>query len=319
MLKPSAAIGQLHELGRRRPLLLLGISTVAFSTAPVFIQASSTSGPVFAFWRSWIGIVVTFAAVTLAGRFDLALPRGREWRLPVWAGFLNAVSMTMFMTAVKFTSVVDISLLTMLNPVLIALWAIPMFGERPGLRFRLRTLVAMLGSALVVLGGSIGPGGHPLGIALGTLSVLCWSLQFVSVKRARGTMDTIPLTVGMLASSTLFVSLFCFVTRADVWNLSGADMLNVAAVVAVPGAIGAMLLFWSLRWVPANVPPLMSLPMPFLAAAMAWFFLGEGVTLVHVGGGSITLVGVAAALLSRSGKALLATEYTRPTASPPLV
>lgn len=273
----------------------------------------------FAFWRSWVGIVVIFAAVTLTGRFDLALPRGREWRFPVWAGFFNAASMTMFMTAVKFTSVVDISLLTMLNPVLIALWAIPMFGERPGLRFRLWTLVAILGSAVVILGGSTGPDGDPLGIALGTLSVLCWSLQYVSMKRARGTMDTIPLTMGMLAVSTLFVSLFCFVTRANIWNLSGADILNVAGVVAVPGGVGAMLLFWSLRWVPANVPPLMSLPMPFLAAAMAWFFLGEGVTLVHVGGGAITLAGVATALLSRSGRALLATEYTSPTASSPLV
>lgn len=318
MLKPPA-IGQLRELGSRRPLLLLSISTVAFSTAPVFIQASSTSGPVFAFWRSWVGIVATVAVVTLAGRVDLAFPRGREWWIPVWAGFFSAASTIMFMTAVKFTSVVDISLLTMLNPVLIALWAIPMFGERPGLRFRLWTVVAMFGSAVVILGGSTGPDGHPLGIALGTMSVLCWSLQFVSMKRARGTMDTIPLTVGVLAVSTLFVSLFCFVTRADIWNLSGADMLNVAGVVVVPGGIGAMLLFWSLRWVPANVPPLMSLPMPFLAAAMAWFFLGEGVTPVHVGGGAITLVGVATALLSRSGKALLATDYTRPTASPPIV
>ena len=300
-------------------MLLLSISTVAFSTAPVFIQASSTSGPVFAFWRSWVGIVATVAVVTLAGRFDLAFPRGREWWIPVWAGFFSAASTIMFMTAVKFTSVVDISLLTMLNPVLIALWAIPMFGERPGLRFRLWTVVAMFGSAVVILGGSTGPDGHPLGITLGTLSVLCWSLQFVSMKRARGTMDTIPLTVGVLAVGTVFVSLFCFVTRADIWNLSGADMLNVAGVVVVPGGIGAMLLFWSLRWVPANVPPLMSLPMPFLAAAMAWFFLGEGVTPVHVGGGAITMVGVAAALLSRSGKALLATDYTRPTASPPIV
>ena len=318
VLKPSTAIGQLRDLGSRRPLLLLSVSAVAFGTAPIFIQASSTTGPVFAFWRSWIGIMAIFSAVTLSGRFRIAFPRGREWKLPVWAGFFNAVSMVMFMTAVKFTSVVDISLLTMLNPVLIALWAIPMFGERPGLRFRLWTPVAILGSGVVILGGSTGPDGDPLGITLGAMSVLCWSLQFVSMKRARATMDTIPLMVGMLVVSSLFVSLFCFATRAAVWSLSGTDMLYVVGVVVVPGG-GAMLLSWSLRWVPANVPPLMYLPAPFLAAAMAWFFLGEGVTPVHVGGGVITLVGVAAALLSRSGKALPATEYTRPTTSPPPV
>ena len=260
---------------------------------------------------------MTFAVIALARRFDLALPRGRDWRLPAWAGFFNSVSTVMFMTAVKYTSVADVSLLTMLNPVLIALWAIPMFGERPGPRFRLWTVVAILGSAVVILGGSTGPEGNPLGIALGALSVAAWSVQFVIMKLARRTMNTIPLTMGMLAVSALFVSLFCFATRQEIWNLSGPDVLNVLGVVVVPGGIGAILLTWSLRWVPANVPPLMNLPMPFLAAAMAWFFLGEGVTAVHVGGGAITLVGVAVALLSRSGKALLAAEHTDRTPAPP--
>ena len=268
---------------------MIGLSVVAFSTAPVFVQASSTSGPVFAFWRSWIGIAVTLAAVALAGRFDLALPGGREWKIPAWAGFFNAVSTTAFMIAVKFTSVADVSLLTMLNPVLIALWAIPLFGERPGMRFRLWTLVAILGSSVVILGGSTGPDGNPIGIALGVLSVISYSLQFVTLKLARGTMDTMPLTIGYLLVSGLFVSLFCLATRQDIWQVTSTDMVYVLGLVVVPGGLGAILLTWSLRWVPANVPPLMNLALPFLAGAMAWFFLGEAVTPVHVGGGAVTL------------------------------
>ena len=316
-MNPPLAIKRLRDLGARRPLILIGTSVVAFSTAPVFVQASSTTGPVFAFWRSWIGIVVTFAVIAMAGRFDLVLPRGREWKIPAWAGFFHAVSTTMFMTAVKFTSVADVSLLTMLNPVFIALWAIPLFGERPGMRFRLWTLVAILGSSVVILGGSTGPDGNPLGIALGALSVLSWSFQYVTMKVGRRTMHTIPLTMGMLVVSALFVSLFCLATRQPIWDLTGADILNVLGVVVVPGGIGAILLTWSLRWVPANVPPLMNLALPFLAAAMAWFFLGEAVTLIHVAGGGITLVGVAAALLSPSGKALLAAQHTPQTPTPP--
>ena len=298
---------------------MIGLSVVAFSTAPVFVQASSTSGPVFAFWRSWIGIAVTFAAVALAGRLDLALPGGREWKIPAWAGFFNAVSTTAFMIAVKFTSVADISLLTMLNPVLIALWAIPLFGERPGIRFRLWTLVAILGSFVVILGGSTGADGNPIGIALGVMSVIAYSLQFVTLKLARGTMDTMPLTIGYLLVSALFVSLFCLVTRQDIWQVTSRDIFYVVGLVIVPGGLGAILLTWSLRWVPANVPPLMNLALPFLAGAMAWSFLGEAVTLVHIGGGAVTLVGVAAALMSRSGKALLSAEHTPRTPTPPPV
>ena len=296
----------------RHPLFIIAVSVAAFSTAPVLVQASSTTGPIFAFWRGWLGIVFTVTAVAAVGRFDLVRPTGRAWRVPVLAGFFNAASTVLFMTAVKYTSVADVSLLTMLNPVLIALWAILLFGERPGLRFRLWTLVAIGGSVVVIVGGSTGPEGNPAGIAMATLSVVAFSLQFVTLKFGKGTMKTMALVIAMLFVSAGLVSLFCLVTRQDILAVTRTDLLNVVGVVVIPGGIGGILLTWSLRWVPANVPPLMNLPMPFLAAAMAWFFLGETVTLVHLGGGAITLVGVAAALLSPSGRAMLTAQSAPP-------
>ena len=318
-MPPPAAFLRLSGFGSRRPLLVIAVSVVAFSTTPVLVQASSTTGPVFAFWQGWIGIVFAIAAVAAVGRLDLALPKGRAWRVPALAGFFNAASTVLFMTAVRFTSVADVSLLTMLNPVFIALWAIPLFGERPGLRFRLWTLVAIIGSSVVILGGSIGPGGNPLGIAMAALSVVALSLQFVTLKLGRRTTKTMPLMIAMLFVSAIVVSLFCLVTRQDIQAVTRTDLLNVVGVVVFPGGIGAILLTWSLRWVPANVPPLMNLPVPFMAGGMAWFFLGEPVTLAHLGGGVTTLVGVAAALLSPSGKAMPAAEYTPQTPSLPTV
>ena len=313
-------IGRLSGFGARRPLLVIAMSVVAFSTAPVLVQASSTTGPVFAFWRAWIGIAATAAVVAAVGRPDLVWPKGRRgWWNPFCAGFFNAVSMVMFMTAVKFTSVAEVSLLTMLNPVLIALWAIPLFGERPGLRFRLWTLVAIIGAVVVILGGSIGPEGNPAGIAMAVLSVVAFSLQFVTLKLGRGTTETMPLMIAMLCASALFVSLFCLLTGQDVRAVTRADLLQVAGVVILPGGVGAILLTWSLRWVPANVPPLMNLPLPLLAGGMAWLFLGEPVTLIHLVGGAVTLAGVAAALMSPSGKALLAAEFTPRTPPVPPV
>ena len=315
-MTPLAVFARLQKSGSRRPLLAIAVSVLAFSTAPVLVQASSTTGPVFAFWRSWLGIVTTIGALAAVGRLDLVWPKGKAWRIPALAGFFNAASTVMFMTAVKFTSVADVSLLTMLNPVLIALWAIPLFGERPGLRFRLWTLVAIVGSSVVVLGGSTGPDGNPIGIAMAALSVVAFSLQFVTLKLGRGTMDTMPLIVAMIVVSAALVSVFCLVTGQDVRAVTRIDLLNVLGVVVLPGGIGAILLTWSLRWVPANVPPLVNLPLPLLAGGMAWLFLGEPVTIAHLGGGTITLVGVAFALMSPSGKAMLTAGHTPPT--PPL-
>jgi drug/metabolite transporter (DMT)-like permease len=79
-------------------------------------------------------------------------------------------------------------------------------------------------------------------------------------------------------------------------------------IAAGPGAIGHFVSTWPLRWVPANVPPLLQLAIPFLATGLAWLVLHQSIRPGHVIGGSITMVGVAGALRSPAGRRLVARE-----------
>ena len=287
------------------PLYAATASIVGYSIGPVLVQVSGAAAPVFAFWRGWLTILAIVAGSAALRRFSFRWPKGREWWPPVVAGCLNGASTMAFIQAVKLTSVAGTSLILLLNPVLIALWAIPLFGERPGIRFRLWTLVAVIGASVVVLGGSSGPSGHPVGVALAVLSVLLLSTQFVVTKVGRRTLDTVPLHVATVFSGAVFVTMFGLVTGHDFGEMTRTDFLCVLGVVALPSTTSALLLTWSLRWLPANIPPLIHLPIPFFAGAIAWVFLGEMMTLSHLLGGGVTVVGVAAALLSRSGRRLL--------------
>ena len=289
----------------RRPLYAATASIVGYSIGPVLVQVSGAAAPVFAFWRGWLTILAIVAGSAALRRFSFRWPKGREWWPPVVAGCLNGASTMAFIQAVKLTSVAGTSLILLLNPVLIALWAIPLFGERPGIRFRLWTLVAVIGASVVVLGGSSGPSGDPVGVALAILSVLLLSTQFVVTKVGRRTLDTVPLHVATVFSGAVFVTMFGLVTGHDFGEMTRTDFLCVLGVVALPSTTSALLLTWSLRWLPANIPPLIHLPIPFFAGAIAWVFLGEMMTLSHLLGGGVTVVGVAAALLSRSGRRLL--------------
>lgn len=83
----------------------------------------------------------------------------------------------------------------------------------------------------------------------------------------------------------------------------------VFGVVALGLAtIGHFVSTWPLRWVPANVPPLLQLAIPFLASALAWLVLHQRIEAGHVLGGTITMVGVAGALRSPAGRRLVARE-----------
>ncbi|MXY76188.1 MAG: DMT family transporter, partial [Acidimicrobiia bacterium] len=306
----------------RRPLLAAVASIVGYSIGPVLVQVSDASAPVFAFWRGWLTILATATGAatlrtvssrrrertpvsTRQGLFPLTV-RWREWWTPVVAGVLNGASTLAFIQAVKLTSVAGTTLILLMNPVLIALWAIPLFGERPGIRFRLWTLVALIGAAVVVTGGSSGAGGDPLGMALAVVSVALLSTQMVVTKVGRRTLNTVPMHITTTVSGATFVTIVGLLAGHDFTDITRTDVLCVLGVVALPATTSSLLMTWALRWLPANVPPLIHLPIPFFAGTLAWVFLDEVMTLHHLLGGAVTLVGVAAALLSSSGRRLLA-------------
>ena len=58
-----------------------------------------------------------------------------------------------------------------------------------------------------------------------------------------------------------------------------------SVVAAIPGLLGHFSMTWSLKFVPANIPPVIMLSLPFLSGALAWILLGQTITWVRVAGG----------------------------------
>jgi drug/metabolite transporter (DMT)-like permease len=298
--RPRAGAGTLRD----RPLLLIGIGVLLFSTGPVMVAGTDTSGPVLSFWRLWSGAllmgVLTLWQIRVTGR----RPDRVGWSWAMRCGLVFGIHQLFFMVAIKETSVVDVTLMQVVQPLFVGFLAALLFGERPGARFRLWSLVAIAGAAVVVLAGASGPEGDPLGVTYAALNVAFFAVYFVWSKQARDHIDTVPFLFGVVATAGVFVGLFVLVTGEVVGSISGHDLALAVAIAALPGALGHFVTTWPLARVPANVPPVMQLAMPFLAGGLAWVVLDQEVTALHVAGGLVTVAGVVGALLSPSGAAL---------------
>lgn len=287
-----------------RPLLMVWIGVLLFSIGPVLIAASSTSGAVLSFWRLWLGAAL-LGALTLWRRWAGGLRTSRRgWGWTAAAGLAFGVHQLFFMIAIKATSVVDVTLMQVLQPIFVGLLAVVMFGERPGLAFRLWSLVAVGGAAVVVLAGTVGPEGDPVGMALAVANVVFFALYFVWSKQAMSSISALPFLFGALVVAGLVVGLFALVAGEPVAAISTRDLLIAALIAVVPGALGHFASIHPLRRVPANIPPVIQLSMPFLSGALAWLLLGQGITWMHVLGGAVTIAGVTGALLSRGARRL---------------
>ena len=294
---PVSLSTRAREHAITHPLALIVASTVLYATGPTLVQASDVSGPVFSFWRLWMGVPILLGAALVGGgvrrwrSLDL-----RAWRWPVAAGLFFGLHQLAFMTAVKLTSVTDATLVNTLAPLMVALAAIPLFGERPTVRFWLSTLVAMSGTAIVVLGGSSGASGNVLGMALALLNVVFFTGFFLVSKRSRDDIDVLSFLAGVITVAAVVVSVWVLATGADAGTVEPLDLWLALAVAAGPGALGHALATWPLAYLPAGLPPVIRLGQPIIAGLIAWAVLGEPVTVAHLVGGALTLAGVLGAV-----------------------
>lgn len=288
--------------GAAHPLVPVAVGVVLYAIGPVFVQASAVSGPVFSFWRLWVAVPVLGLLAWLHARAGGRWPSWRAWRWAGYAGLAFGAHQLLFFSAIKATTVVDVSLVNMLAPVVVAIAAVPLFGERAGLAFRAWTLVAIVGAAIVVLAASAGPEGDPVGMAMAVGNVVVFATFFLLSKLGRDEIDVLPFLFGVMTVAAVSVSVFSAATGEPVGAIGARD-LGYAAVVGVgPGIVGHFVMTWPLRWIAANVPPVMRLGQPALSGLLAWWFLGEPIVAAHLLGGGLTLAGVAGALLTPAGR-----------------
>ena len=307
----TAARTSLPDLGRRYPLALVGSGVVLYAIGPVFIAATGASGPTISFWRLWFGVgvlgLLTVGAVRVGAAHWPALRsrNGRHaWRYAAWAGVAFGFHQLCFFTAVKATSVTDVVLMNTLSPIVVGVAAVHMFGERTGTRFRAWTVLAIAGAVVVVLGGSTGPEGDPFGMSLAVANVGFFAAFFLLSKRSRDVISVLPFLLGVMLLAALTVSAYALVAGEALGAVTGRDLWFAFIVAAGPGAVGHFVMTWPLRWVAANIPPVMRLAQPAIAGGLAWLLLAQPITVNHLAGGALTIAGVAGALLSPAGRRL---------------
>lgn len=295
-------------------LVCLGI--VFYALGPVLARSAGTGGVLLSFWRLWFGVALFSVAVAIHRISGRPFGTARGLRLACAAGAIFSVNQVFFFTAVKRTSVVDTTLMGTLSPIFVAVLAIPVFAERPGRTFRWWSLVSISGALFVVLGSSSGTDGDLLGMLFALISTIAFAAFFIISKMSRGEVPVVVFLTCVMVTAAVFVSGYVVALGLDPGSVGSGDLWRAVGMATVPGALGHVAMTWPLAYIPANVPPLFRLSTPVAAGLLAWVFLGEAATWVHLVGGLIIGGGLVGAILSRAGQELVADARARAAPSP---
>jgi drug/metabolite transporter (DMT)-like permease len=276
----------------------LAIAVVLWGLNTVAIKLIAPAGLVVAVYRLWFAIPLlwgTALAPSVRRRLD-----GAWLRASIVGGMLFSVHQVLFFTSLKLTTVANVAIIGALQPSLVLLVAGPMFGERVTPRALAWSLVAFVGTALVIVGAIGAPSWSPLGDALAGLNLFAFTAYFLASKRFRARVPAWEYVVGMTTVAGVVILGVALATGQDLGSPRGWEWVVLLGIAIFPGTLGHVLLNWAHAWVSAFVSSMLLLAIPLVAAAGAVAFLDERLGVLQIAGAVVVVIAIANVVLSTS-------------------
>jgi drug/metabolite transporter (DMT)-like permease len=274
-------------------LAAVGAAVLTWGFSNVVIKAVSTTGLVASFYRLWFAMPILWAVPALVPAVRRRLD-GIWLRASLVGGGLFALHQVLFFTSLKLTTVANVALIGALQPPLVLVVANRMFGEPSSRRALALSVVALAGTALVVLGARGTPGWSAAGDLLAFANLFAFTAYFLASKRIRNHAGTLEYLIGMTTVAGLIMLMVALATGQRLASPHGWDWPLLVFLALLPGTLGHFLTNWAHPHTSAFIVSIMLLAVPVIACAAAAAFLGEHLNAVQLAGGVIVLAAVAA-------------------------
>ena len=301
---PTGGTDRRHH---RNAALLLAFCALLWSSAGVTTRhLQLTEGFEVTFWRSFfcvIGVVLALAWRTggrpLAPVIAMGLPG-------LVSGVMWAVMFTCFMLALTRTSVANTLVTLSVSPLLTALLAWVVLGERMRAGTWVAVVMAGLGIGWVVGHGVAG--GGLTGLAIARAGAGASTINIVMLRRLHAEVDLAPavLTGGVLS---------CLVTLPIAWPLSAGfdDILLLAGLGFFQLALPCVLMVRTTRHLAPHEVALIALLEVVLGPIWAWLGAGEAIGTATLQGGIVVLAAlVGNEWMGARQRAAVASRLVRP-------
>ena len=275
------------------PYLGLVIATMAVSCSAILIKESSSPPLVIASYRLAITVALLLGPfVRLGGIAQLRTLARRSLGWIAASGILLGLHFATWTVSLQYTSVASSVLFVTVHPVLVAIAAFVVFGERTNRLAKAGIALTLAGSAIVA-GGDLRLGGDAIrGDLLAFIGAVVFAGYLLIGRGARRNLETIAYSVPVYIVCTLFLVPCSLVFGQSLTAVGGRDILVFLGLAIVPTLGGHLLYNWTLKYLTATVVSVSFLGEPVGASLLAWALLGQQLAPSTVAGGAIILAGI---------------------------
>lgn len=270
-------------LEHRRAVLTLAFCALCWSIAGVVTRhlEGATSFEV-TFWRSIFCALTVFAVLAWRTRGAPLAPILRMGWPGLFSGAMWAVMFTCYMVALSLTTVANTLLVMSVSPLLAALLAWALLGERPAVVTWLAIAAAGVGIWWMVRHAIAADGALGMAVALGV--PIAAAFNIITMRKHHARIDLVPaVLLGAVLSclATAPLAMPFAATAGDLWLLA---LLGVVQL-----AIPCMLMVGTNRHLAPHEVSLIALLEVVLGPVWAWLGAGEAIGIATLQGGIVVL------------------------------
>ncbi len=280
-----------HSLSYRSGVWLLLLSAFVFSSAGIFTKGVSADAWSVIFWRGLFaaGFTTLYILKKRSAR-DEFLSMGKPG---LAVGFISAAGTIAFITAFKYTTVANVTLIYAVSPFIAAAIAWYWFREKPSGQVLIASIVALFGVLKIFSGSAVLVTGDSLiGDFLALWMTLLMSLIFVIYRRFPATPAG-----GPAVFSSLLLCPLCLLFGRPL--AEQAHEIMIMCIFGLVFAVASVTLAEGARRVPSAEASLLSAAEIPLAIFWAFLFLAEIPARATIVGGTIVTLALVYSQRSR--------------------
>lgn len=277
-------------------MLAAGVFIISF--AAILINLANAPPMIIAFYRMFFSTLI-LTPIFLA-KYRKKAKLFLDYR-PVIVGLFLAIHFILWITAFEYTNVANAVIFVAMQPLFTLLLEFLFAKEDLRQGVVLGVILALVGSLII----SIGDINMLFSKIWGDLLALAASLfaaSYLFIGRSlRKKVDYFSYIYVVYTYAALFLGLFVLIRGLPFRGYGQINYLYFLGLALGPTLIGHSVLNYSVRFVPTTIVSLSILGEPIFTTILAWWILGEGITMVTVIGGSFILGGIYLSV-TRKGK-----------------
>jgi drug/metabolite transporter (DMT)-like permease len=204
-----------------------------------------------------------------------------------------------FFTAVKLTTIVNATTIGSLQPLVVAVFAAKLFGERIRLRDIGAALVAIAAVIVIVVESSGTPEWNGAGDLAAVGALFCWASYFVFSKRSRGVITSTEYTAGTGFWTTIVAGIAGVAVGQDMSFPASSEWFPLLVLVLGTGVLGHSVMNWSLVRIPLWLGSTLTLLIPVVSSVAAWIWLGEPLTWIQITAMTVVIAALATIVMNQ--------------------